>query len=67
MKKECNMKKVQHEKSATRKKCNLEIAKKEKRATRKKCNLKEMQHDERATRIFPRKFLKSRSVKITSL
>ena len=43
MKKECNMKKVQHEKSATRKKCNLEIAKKEKRATRK------MQFEKNAT------------------
>ena len=40
------MKKVQHEKSATRKKCNLELEKHEKSATRKKCSKRIVQHDQ---------------------
>ena len=48
--KECNMKRVQHEKNARREKCTLETVKHEKSASlkncnRKKINMKKMQHE----------------------
>ena len=59
--KECNTKKVKHEKSATQKssmkivqqgkrtagkECNMKKMRHEKSAIRKKCNMKRMQHEE---------------------
>ena len=45
------MKKVKHEKSATRKKCTLELAKHEKGVQHgKECNMKKVKHEKNATR-----------------